>query len=185
MPFTVHTFHPFCPPWAGHTMQPSFRGRLDRSTVDALVRVGLGVGLLALVVWLTTALPGADRYVPGDPLGVEAVLGAVVAVAIAVGLIYLAPALGGIAAASVRQPASVAEDVASIVTWATVLLALLLAHRGVEPVAATLSPWRLWWYDLGFLLVSVPVLVVIALRLYRLIDPMAAYLTEGLLRSQN
>lgn len=150
----------------------------DRVAARSLAKLALAALSLALLAGLVSFLPGIDRLVPGTPVSVLAVVGAVAGVAIAGVLLYAARRLAAVTRLALSGPKPLVEDVAAIVHWLVVLAAVLVAHAGLAAIAEAILDDLLWVYDLSFLLLSVPILVVLAVRLYDALDPAADAVAE-------
>ncbi|MHC3437148.1 hypothetical protein ACYJ1Y_03375 [Natrialbaceae archaeon A-gly3] len=151
---------------------------LDRETTRQVGKLLLGT--LALVVFLSLAwlLPGIGRVVPGTPVTFVAVLGAIVTVAVVSLLLFLAPALASLVRSILEGPEQVVDDVADIVQVLVVFVAIIVAHRGLAAVIVPLLGGFSWMYDLVFLALAVPPLVIAAARVYVSLDPMAQLLAD-------
>jgi len=153
------------------------RTAFGRERIRAASKVVLGVGAVVFVLALASLLPGLDRLVPG-PVSLVAVAGALVALAVAGLLVYVARGLAALVRLSLDGPRAVVENVASVVHWVVVLLAVLVAHAGLAGVANPLLGDLSWLYDLAFLLVALVPLAVVAARLYVTLDPAADLLAD-------
>ncbi len=153
----------------------------DRRTVRSLTKLLLAAASLLFVTYLLTLLPGVDRLVPSTPVTFAALAGAVATVVLVVLLAYAAPRLATLTRSTLAGPQAVVEHVASVVYWLVVLAAMLVAHRGFAGVFTPHLGGVTWIYDLVFLVVALPAVVVIAARLYAGIDPAAIAVADGLL----
>ncbi len=154
-------------------------GPLSTDTLTPLVREALIVVALVAFVGLGLLLPGTGQDIPGT--GIE--LGHLVVAAGTVGivgtLIWAGPQIRTAVVDALSGPSRVVEDAASIVRNLVAFAAVLIAHWGLEPVLVPLLELP-WAYDLGFLLIALVPLGVIAYRLYTSLDPLAAFVTDGL-----
>lgn len=156
------------------------RHSVNRETVRSVSKLVLVAAWLLLVLYLLTLLPGIDRLVPQTPVTFAAVVGAV-ATAVMVGLLlYLAPKLATLVRVVLDEPRPVVENFASAVYWFVVLAAIVVAHRGFAGLLMPLVESFEWVYDVAFLLVALPVVAVIAARLYASLDPSSELLADKL-----
>ncbi|EMA39512.1 hypothetical protein [Halobiforma nitratireducens] len=146
---------------------------MDRDTVRTVGKLLLATLAAILLLSLMSLLPGIDRVIPGTPVTFVAVVGAIVTVAIVALLLYLAPALASLLRSTLEGPPSIVDDVASIVQLFVVLVAVLVAHRGLEPAIAPLLGDLAWTYDVVFLVIALGPLAILAARIYVSIDPIA------------
>jgi hypothetical protein len=156
------------------------RTAFGRERIRAASKVVLGVGALLFVVALASVLPGAGRLLPESPFGVLAVAGALTSLAVAALLVYLARGLATLVRASLDGPRDVVENLASVVHWVVVLLAVLVVHAGLGAVVTPVLGDLTWVYDVAFLLVALVPLAVVAARLYVSLDPAAELLADRL-----
>lgn len=161
------------------------RTAVDRDTLQSAGKLLLATLSLLLVLSLASVLPGIDRLIPGTPVTFVAVVGAIVTVAVVGLLLFLAPALAELVRATLEGPQAVVEDVASIVQLFVVLVAVLVAHRGLAPALAPLLGGLTWVYDLVFLAIALPPLAILAARLYVSLDPMADLLADRITRDRD
>lgn len=154
----------------------SLADEVPADSLGPVVREGVIVaGTLGLVA-LGTALPGVDRGLPGVPLtGRDVVVGLGVLFVVAT-MLYAAPLVWRLVAASLEGPQSAVDDVASIAQYTLVFAAVAVAHRGFAPVVLPLID-RPWTYDAAFLIIGTVPLAVIAYRISRSIDPIARSVT--------
>ena len=153
--------------------RPSVPESLDRDTVQSVSKLVLATLSLVFVLYLASILPGVDRLVPGAPVTVAAVVGAVVTVAVVGLLLYLAPTLAELVRSTLQGPETVVDDVAAIVHLFVVLIAVLVAHRGLERAVVPLLGGAAWVYDVLFLALALPPLAILAARLYVSLDPIS------------
>ncbi|SFB74069.1 hypothetical protein SAMN05444422_101629 [Halobiforma haloterrestris] len=151
---------------------------MDRETVQSVGKLLLATLSAILLLSLLSVLPGVGRVIPGTPVTFVAVVGAVVTVAIVGLLLWLAPALASLVRSTADGPPSVVDDVASIVQLFVVLVAVLVAHRGLEPAIAPLLGRLAWTYDVLFLVLALGPLAILAARIYVSLDPIAELLAE-------
>jgi len=151
-------------------------GAVDRRTVKSVTKVLLAVVSLVFVVYLLTLLPGVDMLVPGSSVTVAAVVGAIGTVVLVALFLSAAPEFASLTRMLLNAPPGVVEHLASVVYWLVVLVAVLVAHRGFAGLFAPLLGG--WLYDVVFLLASLPVVAVIAARLYCALEPSASLLAK-------
>lgn len=146
---------------------------ISHETAHSVGRLLFGAVAAVFVLWLLTLLPGIDRLLPGTAITIDVLVRAVAAIAVAGVLAYTASELATLAGTSLRKSREVVRQVASIVYWLVVLAAILVLHWGLSPLAtATLDEFG-WVYDPLFLLVALGPLIVVAVRLYIVVDPAA------------
>jgi len=155
-------------------------GRTGRDAVRSVAKLTLGALSVALLAYLVSLLPGIERLIPGTPVSLVAVVGALASVAIAGLLLYVARRLAAITQIVIDGPDPLVEHVGSILHWLVVLGAVLVAHAGLAPVALPILGDLSWIYDVAFLVLSVPILAVVAARLYVSLDPAADSLADRL-----
>lgn len=151
---------------------------IDDDTVQVTTK--LVVATLALIGLLTlvSLLPGIDRVIPGTPVTFVALIGALVTLTIVGLLLVLAPTLAELVRSTLDGPESVVEDVAAIVNLVVVLIAVLVAHRGLAPTITPLLDGAAWVYDVVFLALALPPLAILAARLYVSLDPISEHLAD-------
>ncbi|WP_312911169.1 hypothetical protein [Natronosalvus caseinilyticus] len=149
----------------------SGRSTLDPRMVQRVTKLGLASAAVVVVLWVATLLPGAGWLVPGTSLTVAALLSAVATLAVVGLLLLLAPALADLVKTGLRDAPEVAERVASVTRVATVLAAVLVAHRGLAAAITPLLGGFGWLYDVVFLLLALPLLVALAVVLYGSLEP--------------
>lgn len=156
----------------------NYSATVDRDTVRSVGKLLLATLSAILLLSLLSLLPGVGRVIPGTPVTFVALVGAVVTVAIVALLLWLAPALGSLVRSTLDGPSSVVDDVASIVQLFVVLVAVLVAHRGLEPAIAPLLGRLAWTYDVLFLVLALGPLGILAARIYVSLDPIADLLAD-------
>ncbi len=150
----------------------------EYETVRTIGKLVLTTLSLLFLLSLVSLLPGIDRLIPGTPVSFAAVVGAVVTLAIVALLLYLAPALAKLVRSTLEGPTHVVDDVSDIVQLLVVFVAVLVAHRGLEPAIVPLLEGMAWIYDVVFLAIALPPLSILAARVYVSLDPMADLLAE-------
>lgn len=161
-----------------HMTRETTATNVGRDTIRSASKLLLAAVSLLFVGYLFTLLPGVGRLIPRTPLSVAVLVGAIATTVVATLLVVAAPKLALVTRRSFTGPRAVVENFASIVYWFVVLAAVLVAHRGM---AGALTPFfgdAVWIYDVGFLLMGLPAVVVIAARLYVSLDPLADLLAD-------
>lgn len=145
---------------------------LERDTVRSVSKLLLSAVALLFVLALLTLLPGVDRLVPETPVTVAAVAKAALTVVLVALLLTLAPRLASLARTSLAAgPSEIVENLASVVYWLVVLAAVTVAHGGFAGWVTPFLGEGTWVYDVGFLLLGLPVVVVVGARLSATLDP--------------
>lgn len=151
---------------------------VDRRTVRTVSKLLLNAGASVFVLGLVSVVPGVGRLASQTPVTFQAVVAAVAAAVAAGVLVYLAPLFASLTRNALQGPTQVVDDVASVVHWVAVFAAVVVAHAGFAGVAAQLVADALWLYDLAFLLLALPVVAVVATRLYVTLGPGADVLAD-------
>ena len=144
---------------------------VDRELVRTVSKLVLVTAWLVVMLSLLTLLPGVDSLVPRTPVTFVAIAGAVVTVALVGLLMYIAPMLASLVLASLDGPQRLVENLAAVVYWFVVLVAVIVAHRGFAGVVTPFLDGFEWVYDVTFLLAALPVVAFIGARLYASLDP--------------
>ena len=147
--------------------------RVGERSVRLVTKLLLAAGSVAFVAYLLTLLPGIDRLVPQTPVTFAAILGAIATAVIVVLVVYAAPRIALLVEMGVEGPREVVEEIAAVVQWTVVLAAILIAHRGFAELVVPLLDGNSWLYDVGFLFLAFPVVVFVAVHLFRGVDPSA------------
>lgn len=158
----------------------AIRTAVGRRTVKSVAKVLGAAAAVVFLLYLASLLPGIDRLLPAAPISLGAAVSAIAAAAVAALLLYVAPGLAALTRLFARGPKDVVENLAAIVHWLVVLVAVLVAHRGIEPAASALVDGRLALYDAVFLLLALPPLSIVAARLYVTLDPAADLVADRL-----
>lgn len=159
------------------TTQDRGSGRPDHRTARSVGKVLFAALAAVFLTVVATLLPGIERLIPGTGISVAVLLRAVVTLAVAVALGYIASGLATLTHAAVgHRP--VAEHAGSVVYWLVVLAAVLLVHWGLAPLAGAALGGGIWLYDTAFMLVALGPLAVVAGRLYATLDPLADLFAE-------
>ena len=161
------------------------RSAVGTDTVESASRIVFGTTALAVVLALASLLPGLDLLVPRTPVTLAAVVGALATLAVVAVLLYLARALAVLTRLALDGPAAVVEHLASVVHWAVVLGAVLVAHAGLAPAVTPLLGGAGWVYDVTFLLAALVPLAVVAARLAVAVDPLAELVADGVAGSDD
>lgn len=156
----------------------AIRESVDRDTVRSVSKLLLAAVSLVFVLYLLTLLPGIDRIVPRTPITFAALVGVIVTIAMVALLLYLAPKLATLTKMTLEGPQVIVENLASVVYWLVVLVAVLVAHSGLAGAVSPLLDGIVWVYDVLFLLVALPAVAVIAVRLYASLGPGADILAD-------
>ncbi|OVE84737.1 hypothetical protein [Natronolimnobius baerhuensis] len=169
----------------------TFPDAVDTDTVQSVGKLVLATVALVWLLWLVSMLPGVGRFIPGTPVTFAALVGAIATVLVVGLLLYLAPALAGLVRSTVDGPENVVDDVASITHLFIVLVAVLVAHRGLAQLLVPLleNPLGLgnagWTYDIVFLALALPPLAILAARIYVSLDPMSELLAKKLTKADD
>ena len=158
--------------------QSRLSGSISRETARSVSKLLLAAASLLFVLYLLTLLPGIDRIVPLTPITFAALVGAIATVALVALILYVTPKLATLTRLTLDGPKAVVENVASIAYWLGVLVAVLVAHRGLAGAITPLLDGAVWLYDVAFLLLSLPAVAFIAARLYATLDPGAPLLAD-------
>ncbi|RKD95484.1 hypothetical protein [Halopiger aswanensis] len=158
---------------------------VDRDTVQSVSKLLLATLSLIGLLYLASLLPGIDRLVPGTPITFAAIASVVATVTVVGLLLFLAPALADLVRSTFDGPAGVVDDVASIVHLFVVLVAVLVAHRGLALAIVPLLEGGAWVYDVVFLALALPPLGILAARLYVSLDPIAELLADTVTRAES
>lgn len=153
---------------------------VEPETVKTVVKLLLGMGGLVFLLVVVSVLPGLDRLVPATPITFAALVGAIVTLGLVAVLVYVAPHLETLVWQEFAGPDALAANVAAIVKQLVILVAVLVAYRGlagaVVPFLADTD--TVWAYDLAFLALALIPTALIARHLYQGLDPAADLLTK-------
>lgn len=165
------------------TEQSKFPNDIERSTVRMISKLALGIGGLLVLLYLLALLPGTDRVLPITGATITAIITAVIALAVVALLIYLAGGLASLTTMLLSGPREIVEHLGSIVYWLVILVAVIVAHWGLSLLAgAMLGDW-IWVVDVLFLVAALPVLILIAVRMYVSLDPAADLIADTVVGS--
>lgn len=152
---------------------------IGRDRIESISKLLFGIVGLLFLVALARLVPGTEHLVPGSSVGGAMVITAVASLLIVGLLVYLSSALGRLLEMTLSGPPKVVESVASAVRWSVLLAAVIVGHAGLTPISEALLGGYVWTLDIAALLVSLPILFIIALRLYIALDPAARYLADS------
>lgn len=153
---------------------------LDRRTVQPVVKLLLVLGGL-LVMWgFLSNLPGVERLIPRTPVSLGATIGALLTLGVVAVLVYASAKVRPLVQTTVPGPADLVRDAATILTYAVLFVAVLVAHAGFEPFVEPFlrGPAMGWAYDLFFLVVALVPTVVVAATMYGNLDELSTLITE-------
>lgn len=151
---------------------------VDPDTVRSVSKLALTAVWLVLVLALLTVVPGIERLVPHTPVTFAALVGAIATLVMVGLLLYLAPKLASFVRMSLDGSRDVVDSIASVVYWSVVLVAVLVAHLGLAGAIRPLFDVNVWFYDVIFLGLALPAVVMIARRLYTIREPGSELLAE-------
>lgn len=157
----------------------SVRTSVGYDGVRSVAKVVLAIASLLLLALLARFLPGLEHVVPAGDAGAAAVLTALVTAFVVGLLVYLSSEVGRLLVLLLDGPPVLVRSVASIVRWTVVLAALLAAHLGLSPLMGGVLGDAIWTFDVAVLLLTLPVLLIIAIRLYVSLDPAARYIADS------
>lgn len=160
------------------------RTDVDATTLQAVIRHGLVIGVLLVVGALVTVLPGASRELPGTAVAIESLLATAVAGAVFAAILLATPAVGALVRACVEGPPDVVDDLAGAARYGLVFVAVLVAYAGFAPtVVPLLAEGTTWMYDVAFLGFALFPVLAIGRRLYRSADPVALELARSMVET--
>lgn len=149
-------------------------------TVHPIIREVLIVLSMLTIMGLAMLLPGTGHEIPGTPVSIGDLIIALGSLGIVASLIWIGPDVREMIVSNLAGPADVIDDAASIVRNLAVFAAVLVAHWGLSPVLVPLME-PAWVYDIGFLVLAVVPLSIVAYRLYTSLDPLSEFVTTELL----
>lgn len=162
----------------------ALRTGIGCETVRTVSKVVLAIVSILFVAYLATFIPGIEHVIPATGIGAHAVIGALLTVLLVALLVYLSSGFARLVQISLEGPPVVVDHVASIVRWTVVLAAVVVAHRGLSPLAQAVLGGVTWVFDLLVLFVAIPVVLIIALRLYVSLDPASRDITDSVVGPQ-
>lgn len=168
-----------------------FPAQVDHDTVQSVGKLLLATLALIWLLYLASILPGVDRVIPGTPVTFAAIAGAIATISIVSLLLYLAPTLADLVRSTIAGPAQVVDHVASIIHLFVVLVAVLVAHRGLAPLFVPILEQPIgvvnagWLYDILFLALALPPLAILAARVYVSLDPISELLADKVTRASD
>jgi len=157
--------------------RPARAESIEPDALEAVVRESLVVLGIASLTGLALLVPGAGRELPGTVITVADVILAGGTAAVVGSLLYAVPRVRDLVAAAIEGPPAVVADVSAVAGYLVAFAAMLVAHRGLAPAALPLVD-VVWAYDQAFFLLAAVVLVLMARRLYRSLDPIAGLVTR-------
>lgn len=143
--------------------------------------VKLFVAALALVAfgYLLSLVPPFERPLPGTPITIEtAVLGGIALVVFGL-FVVVADELETVAADRLEGPQEVIDEAASVLKYLVIFLAFVAVY---DPLARAVVPFLVetgnaWLFDLAFTVVALALLAIVAVLVYRSLDPLATLVT--------
>ena len=160
---------------------PSTAPDIDERTVQQATKLLLAAAAVIVVLTFASWLPGASWLIPGTPVTIGALITAVATLAVVGLLLVLAQPLATLAQSLLAESPEVASKAGAGTRITTVLVAVLIAHRGLEGAITPLLGDVAWTYDVVFLLLSVPLLAALAIVLYTSLEPTSDLFTRKLL----
>jgi hypothetical protein len=142
------------------------------------------VAALIAFTALGLLLPGTRYEILATGIAIGDLIVAAGSLGIVSTLIWAGPEIRNCVVESLAGPTEVVEDAAAIARYLVVFVAVLIAHWGFAPVLGPLLELP-WAYDLGFLLLALIPLAVVAYRLYNSLDPLATLVTDGLVEDRD
>lgn len=155
---------------------------IGRDRLETIAKVVLAIAGLLFLAYLAQFLPGTGHLIPASDMDGGVLVGALVTLVVVALLVYLASALARLVSMVLTGPPVLIESISSVVRWLTLLVAILLGHSGLSPLAETILGGARWTFDVAVMLIAIPVLLAIAIRLYIALDPTARYLTDSVIR---
>jgi hypothetical protein len=160
--------------------QISRAAEIRPETVQPIIRELLIVISMLTIMGLAMLMPGTGQEIPGTPVSVGDLIIALGSLGIVGSLIWIGPKLREMIVSNLEGSSEVIHDAASIVRNLAVFAAVLVAHWGFSPVLVPLLEVT-WIYDVGFLVLAIIPIAVIAYRLYNSLDPLSEFLTNELI----
>lgn len=158
-------------------------GVLEYKTIHRVSKLFLLALWVVVVTFLVTMIPGFDRIVPQTPVTLAALFSAIATIVLISILVYLAPNAANLLRMSFDGPNPIIEHFASVLYWGIILAAILVGYRGFAGITLPILDGAVWIYDVLFLLIALPVVVIIAARLYVTLDPGADYVANTVTKS--
>ncbi len=156
----------------------ALKSKLSNDLIKSVTKTVLIIASVMFLAYLATLLPGIDYVTSIFGIDGGIVMGAVLTTVVVGLLLYLSSALGRLIEVVLSGPTVIVDQTASIARWVIVLGTILVAHVGYTPLVTTVLGDASWMFDILALLVALPVLLIIALRLYLVLDPTARYVTD-------
>lgn len=151
---------------------------VDPDTVRSVSKIALTAVWLVLVLALLTVVPGIERVIPRTPVTFAALVGAIATIVMVGLLLYMAPKLATLTRMSLEGSRDIVDSIASVVYWSVVLVAIIVAHVGLAGAIRPLFDVNVWFYDVIFLGLALPAVVIIARQLYTILEPGSEFLAE-------
>lgn len=151
---------------------------VDPETARSVSKVAVTALWVVLVLALLSVVPGIERLIPRTPVTFAAIVGALATIVMVGLLVYIAPKLATLTRMSLDGSREIVESVASVVYWTVILVAILVAHAGLAGAIRPLFDVNVWFYDVIFLGLALPAVVIIARQLYTILDPGSELLAE-------
>lgn len=156
------------------------RIHLPHRTAKSISKLAIGVLSLLVVLAFVAMLPGIERVAAGLPLSFALLAWMVLSVGVAGILVAVAPMAARVGTLALDAPPALHEHLGSLVHWSVILVAIIVAHRGVAPAVEALAPGWVMAVDVLGLLLALPPLLVVALRLYCSIEPLTELTVDRL-----
>lgn len=162
-----------------HVDRDALRSTIGRETIHSVTKVLLGIVSILFIAYLATFIPGTEYIVPQTGVGIRALIGAALTVLLVGLLVYISSASARLTRMAVDGPPVVVENIASVIRWTILLAAVVVAHLGLSPLASAILGETTWPFDMVFLFIAIPILMIIAFRLYVALDPAAKYIADS------
>lgn len=156
----------------------AFNTSVSQNLVKSVTKAILIIASVIFLAYLAGFLPGTEYFTPIAGINGGVVMGAALTVVVVGLLLYLSSALGRLLDLVIEGPDEIVEQFSSIVSWHLILVAILVTHIGFSPLMSALLGEASWTFDIAALLVALPVLAIIAFRLYLVLDPAAKYIAN-------
>lgn len=157
----------------------ALRSSIGYERLFTVSKVVLAIVSILFIAYLATFLPGTEYVIPQTGIGIRALIGAALAMLLVALLVYVSSAVARLTRMVLDGPPVIIESLASVVRWTVLLAAVVVAHLGLTPLASAIFGGAIWAFDLLFLFIALPVLLIIAFRLYVSLDPAAKYIAES------
>lgn len=161
----------------------AFESPLSKNLVKSVTKAILIIASVIFLAYLAAFLPGTEHLVPLAGIDGGMVMGAVLTALVVGLLVYLSSALARLLELVLDGPTSIVEQFASIVRWLVILAAVIVTHIGLSPLMNAVLGGASWAFDIGILIIALPVLAIIAFRMYLVLDPAAKFITDRVTKS--